>query len=124
MKRRIGDDNKRRRLRRALAIRKKVEGAASRPRLTVFRSAKHIYAQLVDDLAGRTLAAASSRSSALKTELQGLKKSEVAEKVGQRLAETAKSQGIERVVFDRKGFAYHGRIAALAKGAREGGLKF
>lgn len=124
MKRRIKQENVRRRIRRHLSIRMKIEGTAERPRLSVYRSAKHIYAQLVDDIAGLTLAASSTQAKELKEALQGLKKSEQAEKVGQKLAELAKAKGIEGVVFDRNGWPFHGRIAALAKGAREGGLRF
>ncbi|MEL7372619.1 MAG: 50S ribosomal protein L18 [Myxococcota bacterium] len=124
MKRKIKNENLRRRLRRALSIRRKVEGSASRPRLTVYRSAKHIYAQLIDDIGGVTIASASTRAKGLRDDVKGLKKNEAAEKVGATLAEAAKAKGIEVVVFDRNGWPFHGRIAALAKGAREGGLKF
>jgi large subunit ribosomal protein L18 len=124
MRRQEKDPSTRRRLRRALAIRKKVNGTAARPRLSVFRSTKHIYAQLVDDVTGITLAAASSRTKDIRGSLDGLKKSDVAEQVGQALARVAKEKGIEAVVFDRAGLPYHGRVAALAKGARDGGLAF
>ena len=124
MKRKIRNENLRRRLRRALSIRRRIEGSGARPRLSVYRSAKHIYAQLIDDLSGKTLASASTRSKELRDGVQGLKKKEAAEKVGTALAEAAKAKGIEVVVFDRNGWPFHGRIAALAKGAREGGLKF
>ena len=124
MKRKIKNENLRRRLRRALSIRRRIEGAAERPRLSVYRSAKHIYAQLIDDIAGQTLASASTQMKSLRDDVKDLKKTEAAEKVGQTLAEAAKAKGIETVVFDRNGWPYHGRIAALAKGAREGGLKF
>jgi large subunit ribosomal protein L18 len=124
MDRTIKDETKRRRIKRAARIRKKVEGTAERPRLSVFRSSKHIYAQLIDDLSGKTLATASSLSPELKEQLAGLKKSEEAEKVGLRIAEVAKGIGITRATFDRAGYPYHGRVAALAKGARDGGLDF
>ncbi len=124
MKRKIRNENLRRRLRRALSIRNRIEGTLARPRLAVFRSAKHIYAQLIDDIGGQTLAATSTLSKDMRETLQGLKKTERAEKVGQAIAVLAKAKGIEAVVFDRKGWPFHGRIAALAKGAREGGLKF
>lgn len=124
MRRKIRDENRRRRLRRAMSIRNKIEGNAERPRLSVYRSAKHIYAQLVDDITGVTVASASTRSKELRGAMDGLKKAEQAEKVGARLAEVAKAKGVERVVFDRNGWPFHGRIAALAKGAREGGLVF
>ncbi|MEM7677480.1 MAG: 50S ribosomal protein L18 [Myxococcota bacterium] len=124
MKRKIKNENLRRRLRRALSIRRTVEGSAERPRLSVYRSAKHIYAQLIDDIGGVTIAEASTRGKSLRDEVKSLKKTEAAEKVGAALAEAAKAKGIEVVVFDRNGWPFHGRIAALAKGAREGGLKF
>ncbi len=101
-------------------IRKKVNGTADRPRLSVFRSTKHIYAQLIDDLNGHTLASASSLE-------DGSLKGTAIEKsteVGKKLAERAKSAGVETVIFDRNGFRYHGRVKALADGAREGGIKF
>jgi large subunit ribosomal protein L18 len=107
-----------------MSIRNKIEGSAERPRLSVFRSAKHIYAQLVDDIAGKTIASASTRDKDMREGVKGTKKSEAAEKVGAKLAEVAKEKGVEVVVFDRNGWPFHGRIAALAKGAREGGLKF
>ncbi len=101
-------------------IRKKISGTAERPRLSVFRSEKHIYAQLIDDLTGHTLASASSlEDSSLKG--SGTEKSTV---VGKKLAERAKEAGVEEAVFDRNGFRYHGRVKALADGAREGGIRF
>jgi large subunit ribosomal protein L18 len=124
MKRRINNDNLRRRKRRAFSIRKKIEGTSARPRLTVFRSNHHIYAQLIDDDAGKTLAASSTRVTALKTEFSGLKKSDAAELVGKKIAENAQAAGVTTVVFDRNGYPFHGRVAALAKGAREAGLQF
>jgi large subunit ribosomal protein L18 len=104
------------------SVRKKVFGTSEKPRLSVFRSNIHISAQIIDDVAGKTLAAASSQ---LK-DVAGKKatKKEKAAMVGKILAEKAKSAGIETVVFDRNGFLYHGRIKSLADGAREGGLKF
>ena len=101
-------------------IRKTIKGTPEVPRLSVFRSNKDIYAQLVDDINGKTLASASS----LKMKLEGKKKIEQAFEVGKALAEAAKAAGIEKVVFDRGGYLYHGRVKALADGAREGGLKF
>lgn len=124
MKRKIKNDNERRRARRALSIRKRVEGTQERPRLTVFRSARHIYAQLVDDITGVTLCGASTLTEGMAEAIKGLKKTQAAEKVGLKVAEVAKAKGIDAVVFDRKGRPFHGRIAALAKGARDGGLKF
>ncbi len=103
------------------AIRNKISGTAQRPRLSVFRSNKEIYVQLVDDLAGHTLAAASSREVGILG--QGTRV-EQARKVGLKLAEIARSKGVESIVFDRSGYLYHGRVKSLADGAREGGLKF
>ncbi len=124
MKRKVKDANLRRRLRRVMGIRKKIAGTADCPRLAVYRSAKHIYAQLIDDDSGVTIASASTRDKSAREDVKELKKSEAAEKIGGQLAAAAKEKGVERVVFDRRGWPYHGRIAALAKGAREGGLKF
>ena len=101
-------------------IRAKVAGTEQRPRLSVFRSNKFIYAQLIDDAAGRTLAAASSREA----DLAGEGRVERSKVVGQRLAERARAAGVEAVVFDRGGYRYHGNVRALAEGARDGGLKF
>ena len=98
-------------------VRGKISGTAARPRLSVFRSNKHIYAQLIDDVEGRTLAAASS----LEEGIDGAPK-EAGKTVGQKLAERAKEAGIEQAVFDRNGYAFHGRVQAVAEGAREGGL--
>ncbi|MDH7571036.1 MAG: 50S ribosomal protein L18 [Armatimonadota bacterium] len=110
--------------RRHLRVRKKVFGTAERPRLGVFRSSKHIYAQLIDDTQGRTLAAASTLEERLRSEgVKGANK-EAAKKVGLLVAERAKERGVTKVVFDRGGYLYHGRVAALADGAREGGLEF
>jgi len=111
-----------RRLRRHLRVRKKVAGTAARPRLVIFRSLKHIYAQLVDDDRGVTLVAASDRSKAFAAEQPG--KRGAAHAVGKLLAKQASDHGITRVVFDRAGYPYHGRVQALAEGAREGGLEF
>ena len=110
------------RARRHFRLRKKVSGTASRPRLVVNRSSRHIVAQLVDDLVGHTLAAASSLEADVRA-LEGDKKAKAA-KVGALVAERAKNAGISAVVFDRGGNAYHGRIAALADAAREAGLEF
>ncbi len=108
------------RKRRHVRVRKKVTGSAARPRLAVHRSARHIFAQLIDDGAGRTVAAASTLDSSIK-DAAGDKKAR-AHQVGQLLASRAKEAGITTAVFDRGGYAYHGRVAALADGAREGGL--
>ena len=109
------------RTRRHLRVRKKVTGSASRPRLVVNRSARHMFAQIVDDTEGRTLAAASTLDESIR-ETEGDKTAK-ARKVGELLAQRAADAGIEAVVFDRGGYRYHGRVAALADGAREGGLK-
>ena len=124
MERKVKDPNLRRRLRRAKGNRKRISLNAERPRLTVFRSSKHIYAQVIDDTNGKTLASASTLLKSVKSELEGLKKTEAAERVGQALAAAAIAAGVSTVVFDRNGWPFHGRVAALAKGAREGGLKF
>ncbi|MEQ8905837.1 50S ribosomal protein L18 [Ekhidna sp.] len=108
-----------RRKRLRLGIRRKVSGTAERPRVSVFKSNKGIYAQLIDDVNGKTLASASTKEIG-KTNLNV----EVAKEVGKKLAENAKGAGIETVVFDRGGYPYHGRVRSLAEGAREGGLKF
>ena len=100
-------------------VRGKISGTTERPRLTVFRSNKQIYAQLIDDITGKTLAAASS----LKMEVAAAKK-EIAAKVGEEIAKKAQDAGIQSVVFDRNGYLYHGRIKELAEAARNGGLKF
>jgi large subunit ribosomal protein L18 len=110
------------RARRQIRVRKKVFGAPQRPRLVVSRSARHISAQVIDDTQGRTLASASTMEAALRTASGD--KSEKAKQVGGLVAERAKAAGIEKVVFDRAGYKYHGRIAALADAAREGGLGF
>jgi large subunit ribosomal protein L18 len=112
------------RLRRKERIRKRVWGTAERPRLSVFRSANHIYAQVIDDDSGRTLCAASTLDKELKATLTGLKKSAEAKKVGELVAQRCIAAGLKAVVFDRNGFIYHGRIKAVADGAREKGLKF
>ena len=102
-----------------LRIRKSISGTPNRPRLTVFRSNKEIYCQLIDDVNGQTLVASSSKSVE-----SGTNKVETAKKVGLDIAEKAQSQNLQSVVFDRSGYIYHGRIKALAEGAREGGLQF
>jgi len=109
---------RRRRVKRG--IRKKIAGTAQRPRLTVFRSNKNIYAQLVDDLSGHTVASANS----LQDGVSGANPVETAKAVGKSLAEAAKEAGVETIVFDRNGYQYHGRVQALAEGVREGGLTF
>ncbi|MBI4213835.1 MAG: 50S ribosomal protein L18 [Chloroflexi bacterium] len=110
------------RRRRHARIRKRLAGTGERPRLCVFRSLSHIYAQVVDDTAGRTLVAASTAEPSLRG--QGGTKSDRAKAVGIAIAERAKAAGIDQVVFDRGGYLYHGRVRQLAEGAREGGLSF
>ena len=111
-----------RRYRRHLRVRRRVAGAADRPRLVIFRSLKHIYAQCVDDERGVTLVGVSDLSKDVKREKAG--KVEAARAVGKLLAERATALGIERVVFDRAGYPFHGRVKAVADGARDGGLEF
>ena len=112
------------RKRRHARVRKHINGTAERPRLHVFRSLNHIYAQVIDDSQGHTLAAASTIDPALREQVQGLSKTEQAKIVGKAVAERAKSAGVSLVVFDRGGYPYHGRVKALAEGSREGGLEF
>ena len=122
------------RQRRHMRIRKKVNGTAERPRLTVYRSLNHIYVQLVDDLAGRTILTLSSSHKDVRGALAGVTgagaaggakgKLAASKEVGKRVAQMAKEKGIERVCFDRGGYLYHGRVKALADAAREGGLNF
>jgi large subunit ribosomal protein L18 len=109
-----------RRLKRRRRVRAKIRGSAERPRISVFRSNRGIFAQLIDDDSGRTLAAVNWTES----DLRGLKPTEQATRAGALLAERARAAGIESVVFDRGGYQYHGRVKALAEGAREGGLQF
>ena len=105
-------------------VRKKVSGTPEKPRLNVFRSSNEIYAQLIDDLHGHTLASASTIDSELRSDLDGLSKTERAKRVGLAIAERAQAVGVNQVIFDRGGFRYIGRVRALADGAREGGLQF
>ncbi len=111
------------RSRRRVRVRKKISGTMERPRLSVFRSNRYIYAQLIDDIAGVTLAAASSRESGAQVD-GGTGNVAAAERVGELIAERAKSKSVESIVFDRGGYRYHGRVAALADAARRGGLVF
>jgi large subunit ribosomal protein L18 len=122
----MGTENKKQlaRAKRQRRVRKKVKGTPERPRLSVFRSAKHIYAQIIDDTEGRTLAACSSTEEAVKSIGTPENKCSSAATIGKMIAERAKEKGIEKVVFDRNGFLYHGRIKAVSDGAREAGLKF
>jgi large subunit ribosomal protein L18 len=112
------------RVKRHRRIRKRVRGSAERPRLCVFRSSKHIYAQIVDDVRGVTLSGASSKSPELRDALKGKTKTEVSQSVGQLVAERALAAGVKQVCFDRGGYVFHGRIRAFAEGARKGGLEF
>ncbi len=113
------------RLKRKVRIRKKLVGTKERPRLCVFRSAKHIYAQIIDDASGHTLATASSTEKAVKDQIgEAVKKKAVANLVGKVLAERLIEKGYKKVVFDRNGFLYHGRVKAVSDGAREAGLDF
>lgn len=112
------------RKRRQRRIRAKISGTAERPRLNVFRSLNHVYAQVIDDTAGHTLVSASTMEAALLPELEGKKKSEQAAVVGRVVGERALEAGIRQVVFDRGGYPYHGRIKAVAEGARKAGLEF
>jgi large subunit ribosomal protein L18 len=114
-------DKREARLRRHRRVRKKVRGTAERPRLSVFRSNRHISAQVIDDVSGRTLAAASTVEAELRAGPTGNR--EAAAAVGRLIAERAKTAGVERVTFDRGGFLYHGRVAAVADAAREAGLE-
>ena len=112
------------RYRRHARVRSKVKGTASRPRLCVFRSLNHVYAQVIDDSQGNTLVAASTLDPETRSEADGKGKSGKAELVGGMIAKRALSKGIKQVAFDRGGYKYHGRIKALAEAARQGGLKF
>ncbi len=118
-----GDKNKAR-LKRHLRVRKKISGTAARPRLSVYRSSKHIYAQLIDDVSGTTLVSASTVDKELAGQVANGGNVEAARKVGELIAQRAKAKGFESVVFDRGGYLYHGRIQALADAAREAGLQF
>ncbi len=112
------------RLRRRKHVRRRIVGTTERPRLTVFRSSKHIYAQLIDDLTGKTLAAASSAGKEGNAQVGYGGNKKAAKAVGLRLAAQAKERGIDKVAFDRGHYRYHGRVKELAEGAREGGLQF
>jgi len=118
-----GDKNKAR-LKRHLRVRKKIEGTTERPRLNVFRSSKHMYAQIIDDRKGVTLVSASTVDKEIRDSIGNGGNVEAARKVGEIIAKRAKEKGIEHVVFDRGGYLYHGRVQALADAAREAGLEF
>ena len=112
------------RLRRHRRVRKKVHGTTGRPRLSVYRSLGHIYAQIIDDDEGRTLAAASDMEGEIRGQLDGKRKTEIAKLVGETVAKRAKESGVRMVVFDRGGYQFHGRVKALAEAARKTGLEF
>ena len=118
------NEKKDKRLRRKIRIRKKIKGTPERPRLTVYRSLKYVYAQIIDDESGHTIAAASSLEKELRKSLKSTNDLEAAKLVGKLVAKRAMEKGINEVVFDRNGYKYHGRIKALADAAREEGLKF
>jgi len=105
-------------------VRKEVSGTVDRPRLCVFRALRHIYAQVIDDVAGKTLVCASSLDEPLRTQVKGKKKTEIAALVGSLVAQRALEKGIKKVVFDRGGYKFHGRVKALAEAARAAGLEF
>jgi len=117
----VRDSQRQRRKRR---VRKKVSGTTGRPRMSVYRSNKNIYVQLIDDNEGKTLVSASTVDAELRDRLAELDKTEAAREVGKIAAERAKEAGVSKVVFDRNGYLYHGRVAAVAEGAREAGLEF
>ena len=112
------------RLKRKKRIRKKLVGTANQPRLCVFRSAKHIYAQVIDDSIGQTLAAASSLEKTVRESSEAKNKLNAANTIGKIVGQRAMEKGVKKIVFDRNGFLYHGRIKAVSEGAREAGLKF
>jgi large subunit ribosomal protein L18 len=117
-------DKNKARLKRHLRVRKKIQGTAERPRLNIFRSSKHMYAQLIDDVKGVTIVSASTQDKDLKDGIDNGGNVEAARKIGALIAERAKQNGVVKVVFDRGGYLYHGRVQALADAAREAGLEF
>ena len=120
----FGNEKTRKRVKRKHAIRKRIHGTAERPRLSVFRSAKHVYAQAIDDVTGRVLASASDTEEKLSQAVAGKKKKERAREIGKAIGAKLKAAGVSAVVFDRNGFIYHGRVKEIADGAREAGLEF
>jgi large subunit ribosomal protein L18 len=112
------------RTRRHHRVRKRLSGTAERPRLNVFRSLRHIYAQIIDDEVGHTLVSASTSESEVRKQIEGMAKTDQAHVVGKVLAQRALAKGVTQVVFDRGGYKYHGRVKALAEGSREAGLEF
>ena len=119
----FGNEKNRKRIKRKGTIRKRITGTAERPRLSVYRSAKHVYVQAIDDVTGHVLAAASDTEAGIKASLSGPKK-ERARQIGKVIGEKLKAKNITSVVFDRNGFIYHGRVKEVADGAREAGLEF
>jgi large subunit ribosomal protein L18 len=120
----VANPKLRKRLRRKVSIRLRISGTAERPRLSVFRSARYVYAQAVDDTTGRVLAASSELEEGLKAALAGKPKKERARAVGKAIGEKLKAAGVSSVVFDRNGFIFHGRVKEIADGARDAGLQF
>ena len=120
----IVNPRERKRQKRKVSIRKRITGTAERPRLSVFRSSKHIYAQAIDDTTGAVLAAASDLEAAVQGDLEGKNKKDKARVVGKAIAAKLLAKQVASVVFDRNGYLYHGRVAQVADGAREGGLQF
>ena len=120
----VSNERVRGRLRRKAHIRKRVAGTAERPRLSVFRSLKHIYVQAIDDTNNKIIATASDVESSIKGEISGLKKKERARKVGAAIGQKLLQQDVKKVVFDRNGYIYHGRVKEVADGARDAGLEF
>jgi large subunit ribosomal protein L18 len=112
------------RIRRHIRVRKRVSGTGDKPRLVVYRSLSHIYVQVIDDVQRRTITAASDIEASVKTQADGKKKADIATLVGNLVAERAKEKGVTKVVFDRAGYPFHGRVKALAEAARAGGLEF
>ena len=120
----FGNEKNRKRIKRKGTIRKRISGTAERPRLSVFRSAKHVYVQAIDDVTGRVLAAASDTEASVKQTVDGKPKKERARSVGKAIGEKLMALKVTAVVFDRNGFIYHGRVKEVADGAREAGLQF
>jgi large subunit ribosomal protein L18 len=120
----FGSDKTRKRMKRKVSIRKRIQGTAERPRLSVFRSAKHVYAQAIDDTTGRVVAAASDTEEKLAQAVTGKPKKERARAIGKAIGGKLIAAGVSAVVFDRNGFIFHGRVKEVADGAREAGLEF
>ena len=120
----MSEQSRNARKRRHRRVRKRLSGTADRPRLNVFRSLRHIYAQIIDDEVGHTLVSASTSEAEVRKQIESMAKTEQAHLVGKVLAERALAKGVTQVVFDRGGYKYHGRVKALAEGSREAGLKF